>query len=149
MRISSPAFEEGGHIPNKYGKLLENESPPLRFHDVPSNSSSLVLVVDDPDSKKVSGKIWDHWIVWNIDPKVSKFPENKVVDGQEGINDFGERGWGGPNPPDKAHEYRFILYAVDVKLNISEDSNKDSVYSAIRNHVIEKSDLRASYSPVS
>ena len=149
MRISSPQFEQGGHIPNKYGKLLENKSPPLKFQDVPPSSKSLVLAVDDPDSKKVSGKIWDHWIVWNIDPTVSKFPEDSVVDGQEGINDFKERGWGGPNPPDEAHEYRFILYAVDVELDIPKDSKKKDVYTAIEGHVIEKSELRAYFSPVS
>jgi len=81
MKISSPAFEQGGHIPNKYGKVLENKSPPLKFQDVPSNSKSLVLAVDDLDSKKVLGKIWGHWIVWNINPTVSKFPEDNVIDG--------------------------------------------------------------------
>ncbi|MFB6100593.1 MAG: YbhB/YbcL family Raf kinase inhibitor-like protein [Candidatus Nanohalobium sp.] len=148
MQLKSPVFDESDQIPGRCGKARENVSPPLIFENVPQNAESLVLVMDDPDSKKVSGKVWDHWLVWNIDPTTVEFPEGQVPSGIEGLNDFDEVGWGGPNPPDDTHEYRFILYAVDTVLDLPRESKKKDVYDAIKGHVIEKDELHGVYSPV-
>ena len=37
---------------------------------------------------------------------------DSVTDDPEGMNDFGEIGYGGPAPPDKRHTYVFKLYAL-------------------------------------
>ncbi|MFB6116569.1 MAG: YbhB/YbcL family Raf kinase inhibitor-like protein [Candidatus Nanosalina sp.] len=148
MKLSSPVFDDCGQIPGRCGKALENVSPPLVFEDVPPQAQSLVLVMDDPDSKKVSGKVWDHWVVWNINPSSAGFPEGEVSSGQEGLNDFGDNGWGGPNPPDDTHEYRFILYAVDTVVDLPRNSRKEDVYDAIRGHVVARDQLKGTYSPV-
>jgi Raf kinase inhibitor-like YbhB/YbcL family protein len=148
MELKSPAFEDGGQMPSRYGKSTENISPPLIFQNVPGQAQSLVLVMDDPDSKPVSGKVWDHWVVWNIDPTTVEFPEGEVPSGKEGLNGFDDIGWGGPNPPDDVHEYRFILYALDTVLNFPEQSDKQDVYQQIKGHVIEKAELHGKYKPV-
>lgn len=148
MELESPVFNDGGQIPSRCGKARENVSPPLLFKNVPQSAQSLVLVMDDPDSKKVSGQIWDHWIVWNIDPSTVEFPEDTVPSGKEGVNDFDQIGWGGPNPPDDIHSYRFILYAVDTVINLPQESTKEEVYKAIKGHVIEKAELEGKYAPI-
>ena len=148
MNLESPVFEEGGKIPGRCGKARENVSPPLIFRQVPDQAQSLVLVMDDPDSKAVSGKVWDHWVVWNIDPTTVEFPEGQVPSGKEGLNDFDEIGWGGPNPPDETHEYRFILYAVDKVIDLPQESTKGDIYDLIRGHVLEKAELNGEYSPI-
>ena len=28
----------------------------------------LALIMDDPDAMGAVGKVWVHWVVWNIDP---------------------------------------------------------------------------------
>src|SRR3989344_1492878 len=68
MKITSPAFENNNFIPEKYGANFNNINPPLEIMGVPINAKSLVLIMDDPDAMKPAGKIWDHWIVWNIEP---------------------------------------------------------------------------------
>ena len=68
MQITSPAFSDGSEIPRKYGYKNGNISPPLRISEIPENTESLILIVDDPDAKKAVGKVWTHWVVFNIVP---------------------------------------------------------------------------------
>ena len=36
------------------------------------------MIMDDPDAMGAVGKVWVHWVVWNIDPNNSTFDENSV-----------------------------------------------------------------------
>ncbi|MFW6040396.1 MAG: YbhB/YbcL family Raf kinase inhibitor-like protein [Thermoplasmatota archaeon] len=147
MTLSSPEFEDGDRIPRKYGYNMENINPPLDIKNIPSKAKSLVLIMDDPDAMEPAGKIWDHWVVWNIEPNTSWIAEDSLPPGaKEGKNDYGEIGYGGPNPPDKEHTYRFILYALDTILNLRDATKKD-VLEAIEGHVLEKTTLRGTYAP--
>lgn len=146
MKITSPAFGDGEPIPEKYGYTEENVSPPLEVEGIPDAAESLVLVMDDPDAREPAGKIWDHWVVWNIPPDVEELPEG-FDGGVQGRNDFGERGYGGPNPPDRQHTYVFVLYAVDRTLDLPESTGKDEVLEEIQDYVLAEAGLRGTYSP--
>ena len=50
MTLSSPAFQQNGHIPSKYTCEGEDVSPPLAWEGVPDDAKSLVLIIDDPDA---------------------------------------------------------------------------------------------------
>ena len=52
LLLSSPAFDDKGEIPKKYGYKNKNSSPPLSISNVPSECKSLALIMDDPDAKK-------------------------------------------------------------------------------------------------
>ena len=147
MRVSSPEFEDGGEIPERYGYTKENVNPPLGIGDVPDEAESLVLVVDDPDAVEPAGKIWDHWVMFNIDPDTAEIAEGDAP-GIEGMNDYGELGYGGPNPPDREHTYVFRIYALDTELDLEEEVSRPEVEAAMRDHIIEKDTLDGRYSPV-
>ena len=148
MKISSNAFENGGEIPRKYGYKNGNASPPLEISDVPPNTKSLALIMDDPDAMGAVGKIWVHWVVWNIDPIVNQIQENEVPSGSMlGKTDFGETAYGGPAPPDKEHTYIFKLYALDESLSIQNGATKTEVEEAMKNHVITETKLEGRYAP--
>jgi len=101
LELSSPAFSDGDEIPRKHGYKQGNVSPPLKVSGVPSGAQSLALIMDDPDAKAAVGKLWVHWVIWNIDPKVDSIGEGKKPSGSvEGKTDFGESRYGGPAPPD-------------------------------------------------
>ena len=148
MKITSNAFENGGEIPRKYGYKNGNTSPPLEISDVPPNTKSLALIMDDPDAMGAVGKIWVHWVVWNIDPSVNQIQENEVPSGSiQGKTDFGETAYGGPAPPDKEHTYIFKLYALDENLSIQNGATKAEVEEAMKNHVIAETKLEGRYAP--
>ncbi|MDY6789230.1 MAG: YbhB/YbcL family Raf kinase inhibitor-like protein [Candidatus Nanohaloarchaea archaeon] len=149
MKLSSPAFENNGKIPEKYGYKRKNVNPPLVFDDIPADTESFALIMDDPDAVEPAGKVWDHWVIWNIDPEVSRIKENSVPSSAvEGKNDYGEGGYGGPNPPDKEHTYLFKLYALDTKLDLEQGSTKEELERAVEGHVLEKTVLKGRYSPL-
>lgn len=148
--LSSPAFDDDERIPEKYGYTAANVNPPLTVEHVPQSAESLVLVVDDPDAREPAGKIWDHWVVWNIDPEISSIPAGWDVEASgatEGQNDFGETGWGGPNPPDREHTYRFLLYALDTTLDLGHSATKDDLYDAAEGSVVGKASFKGTYAP--
>ena len=104
--------------------------------------------MDDPDAMGAVGKVWVHWVVWNIDPKNCEFKENSIPENcGEGKTDFGEIGYGGPAPPDKEHTYIFKLYALDQKLDAIKGSTKQGIESLMKNHIIEEAILRGRFTP--
>ena len=147
LSLESSAFKNGKEIPRKYGYKNANINPPLKIKGIPQNAKSLVLIMDDPDVG-VAGKIWVHWVIWNIGPKTKEIKEDSIPTGAiEGKTDFGEIGYGGPAPPDKVHTYVFKLYALDKKLNLNESSSKIDVEKSMKNHIIAEARLTGKYSP--
>ena len=146
--LSSNEFENGGVIPKKYGYKNGNTSPPLKINGIPKNTISLALIMDDPDAMSVVGKVWVHWVLWNISPNTKEIKENSIPEGSiEGKTDFGEIGYGGPAPPDKEHTYIFKLYALDMILNLERGSTKANVEESMKNHIISEIKLEGRYSP--
>ena len=65
------------------------------------------------------GKVWVHWLLWNIPSNVKQIEQSSVPSHSvQGSTDFGKVGYGGPAPPDKKHTYVFKLYALDSTLGI-------------------------------
>jgi len=146
--LKSEAFDNGEVIPRKYGYKNGNQSPPLMISGIPENTSSLALIMDDPDAMGVVGKVWVHWVLWNIEPNITELLENSVPSNCiEGETDFGEIGYGGPAPPDKEHTYIFKLYALDQKLDADKGSTKKQIEEAMKNHIIAETRLEGRYSP--
>ena len=148
LTLQSSAFSDGQEIPRKHGHKNGNHSPSLQISNVPSNTQSLALIMDDPDAMAPAGKVWVHWVVWNIDPSTTEIPEDSTPSGSiEGNTDFGAVGYGGPAPPDKRHTYVFKLYALDTKLELSKGATKAEVEDAMKEHVIEETVLKGTYAP--
>jgi len=143
MKIASSAFENKQMIPQKYTCDGENINPPLQITEVPSNTQSLVLIVDDPDAP--SGD-WVHWLVWNINPETKLITENESPQGAiQGTNDFGKQNYGGPCPPSGIHHYQFKIYGLDTTLNLPSSSRKKDLEKAMANHILDKDMLIGLY----
>mgnify|MGYP001585950725 CR=1 FL=1 len=148
MRLTSPAFEQGSTIPQKYGQNFENINPPLRVDDVPSNASSLVLFMADPDVPEVAGvPVWDHWVVFNIPAITTSIPEAWTPTGVRGKGTRGLLDYSGPRPPDREHRYFFHIFALNVMLDLPEGSMKQEVIDAVNGHVIASAELMGRFAP--
>lgn len=82
MILQSPAFAHNAFIPPEYTCNGINHSPPLEWKDVPENTQSFVLIMDDPDAPM---GLWVHWILFNLpsnchELKIGKgFPHRQLV----------------------------------------------------------------------
>ena len=148
MKLESYAFENGKVIPRKYGYKIENLSPPLQISEIPEGTKSLVLIMDDPDAMVAVGKVWVHWVLWNISPNTKEIHENTIPkDSIEGKNDFDIIGYGGPAPPDKEHTYVFKLYALNETLTLKQGSTKTDVEESIKNNILDETKLEGKFAP--
>ena len=148
MKLESSAFETGKVIPRKYGYKHGNFSPPLQISEIPERTKSLVLIMDDPDAMGAVGKVWVHWVLWNISPDTKEISENSIPDNSiEGKTDFDEIGYGGPAPPDKEHTYIFKLYALDEILNLKQGAIKTEVEELMEKHILTEAILEGKFAP--
>ena len=145
LKLTSSAFSDGGEIPRECGYKNGNKKPELSVSGLPDGRKSLALIMDDPDAMGAVGKVWVHWVVWNINSYGPRVVD--VMTGTKGMTDFGEVGYGGPAPPDKRHTYVFKLYALDSELDLPGKSTKADVEKAMEGHIIEQATLTGTYAP--
>ncbi len=145
MELTSPAFKHNGKIPSKYTCEGENVSPPLKIDDAPLDVKSFVLIMDDPDAVKPAGKIWVHWVVFNIPGETEEIAEGEEPKGVQGEGTSGDLGYQGPCPPDGEHRYFFRLYALDEELPLKEGATKVEIEDAMEGHILEETELVGKY----
>lgn len=143
MKLTSPAFQQGGKIPPLYSCQGDNISPPLDISSVPTQAKSLVLIMDDPDVPSYVRKdgMYVHWVVYNIAPTTVKIEENATPFGTLGKNTEGEMSYTGPCPPDREHRYFFKLYAIDKLLDLPAGATKEDVLKAIEGSILASCEL--------
>lgn len=149
LQLSSPAFEDNGFIPVKYTADGQNVSPPLSISGVGADTRSLAIIVDDPDAAldpEGPGIVYDHWVVFNVDPATEEVSEDSVPEGAiEGKNSADQNNYTGPAPPTGVHRYFFRLYALSGSLDLDENATKEDVQAALKPFLIEKAELIGKY----
>jgi Raf kinase inhibitor-like YbhB/YbcL family protein len=143
IRVLSPAFHDGGTIPKRFTCDGADLSPMLRLADVPPRARELALIVEDPDADR-----FVHWSVLGIPPGAAVIPEGEVPRGAvETENSFGDKGWGGPCPPeaDDPHRYVFAVYALRTPLDLGADASADEVRDGIADATIGRGTLTGRY----
>lgn len=140
LTITSPEFANNGHIPEKYTCEGHNVSPPLAIGEIPKDTVSMVLIVEDPDA---SGGIFDHWVVWNIQP--TEVIGEGIVPGVTAMNSKGEHKYTGPCPPSGTHRYFFKVFALDTLLDLHDDADKKMIEQALKNHVLAHGEMIGLY----
>jgi Raf kinase inhibitor-like YbhB/YbcL family protein len=142
MELTSPAFAPEAAIPDRYTCEGSDVSPPLQFTNVPTDTVSLTLVMDDPDAPV---GVWDHWVEFDIPPRES-IPEAAADLGTPGTNSWDRTGYGGPCPPSGTHRYFFTVYALDSELGLPAGATKAEVLDALEGHILAQATLMGLYS---
>jgi len=151
MKLQSSAFEHGRSIPKIYTCQGKGINPPLDISGVPEGAVSLVLIMDDPDVPKTlrADGMFDHWVVYNIDPQTTFIEEDAPPFALFGLNTSGKVGYFGPCPPDKEHRYFFKLYALDSWLDLQKGASRAEVEAKMQGHIMAKTELMGRYSKFS
>ena len=148
MTLTSSAFERGEKIPTKYTGEGEDVSPALSWRDQAEGTKSFALICHDPDAPLVKPGTFGfvHWVLYGIPASVTELPEG-VGDYIQGVNDFGNPGYGGPMPPEGhgTHHYYFWLLALDEDLDLEPGLTMWELLGKIETHVIAMNRLMGTY----
>jgi Raf kinase inhibitor-like YbhB/YbcL family protein len=159
LLMTSPAWEDGGVIPDKYTQAAGAAavSPELHWSQVPPGTRSFVLLVHDPEPVLNKGTRMDitHWLIWNIPGTSTGLPEGvkagTLPDGSRQVS-LRSNGYMGPGaPPGPYHHYTFQLYALDTMLDVPQGTPQQAaatrmaVFDAMQGHVLGKAELVARF----
>ena len=149
LELKTTAFRPGGTIPTQFTCSGKDISPALSWDEVPPQTRSFVLIVDDPDAPAGT---WVHWVVYNLPAAARQLPERVphgdaiAGGGKQGLNDFPHDGYRGPcPPPGKPHRYFFRLYALDTVLSPRAPVRRRDVDSAMKGHILAKAELMGTF----
>jgi Raf kinase inhibitor-like YbhB/YbcL family protein len=143
LKLSSPAFDEGGKIPDQYTCRGQDISPPLHIEGVPAGTSTLALILHDPDAPVGD---FTHWTLWNIPSNITDIPAGNCPPGAiEGLTDFNKNGYGGPCPPSGTHRYMFDLYALKSTLSLPANARRADLEQALRDSSIAQCTLKGTF----
>lgn len=145
--LRSSAFFHNGDIPEKYTCDGLDMSPPLRWGNMPEGTKSFALICFDQDA--VGGKGWVHWVMFNIPATVRDLKEGvqaASIGAVEGVNSWNSTKYGGPCPPLKKHNYRFIVYALNVPtVPLTSETDRNELRAAMKGHQLGKAVLIGKY----
>lgn len=141
LTVTSTAFTDNGMIPSKYSCEGQDINPPLHITGIPSKAKSLALIAHDPDAPMKGG--FTHWVMWNIDVD-GNIPEN-FKGAEQGWNGMKQNGYKGMCPPTGTHHYNFKVYALDIKLKITNNTDKAGLEKAIQGHIVAEGEITGLY----
>ena len=148
MQLKSTAFRNGGAIPARFTGEAEDVSPALSWTGAPSGTRSFALICHDPDAPLVKPGTYGfvHWVLYGIPGSVQALPE-AVSDYVQGVNDFGNAGYGGPMPPvgHGTHHYFFWLLALDAVPDLPPGLTMWELLEKIEPNVIAMNRLSGTY----
>ena len=148
MRLKSDAFADGETLPKRFTCDGSNISPPLRWAGAPPDAKSFAIICCDPDAP--AGTRY-HWAIFDLPAAARELKQGRVgtaAAAQEAINDFGDRGYGGPCPPHGHgnHRYLFTIYALNVpKLDVPAAANCRAIERAAKSHAVAIAELTGLY----
>ncbi len=152
MTLTSPVLRADTPMPVTYCHRGvsggRNVSPPLTWSTVPDAASYVITVIDHhPIARE-----WVHWVVVDVPTDVSALPEGASgalpAPARELVNSFGERGYGGPQPPPGSgpHPYEFTVYALDTPtVRIDEAPSAEVITRALSGHVLASASLTVTF----
>ncbi len=142
--VHSAVFDEGRPIPAEYTCDGPNKAPSLALSNVPKETVSLALLVDDIDAPGKHAFV--HWMAWNIPPRTRVIDDGNTGTGSlQGKNSFGRQGYNGPCPDvGPRHRYVFTVYALNTELTKVPQS-RTAFKQLLQNHVLAKGTLTATY----
>ena len=126
-----------------------DESPEIVLEGRDPGGASLAVTLEDV-THPLFGTM-AHWLIWNIEPTdriPAAIPHGKEVDSlfaRQGLA-YGWHRYRGPKPPrGKTHTYRFTVYVLDERLDLSARSRRKALLRAIEGHVLQRAVIEGTF----
>jgi Raf kinase inhibitor-like YbhB/YbcL family protein len=144
FRLRSPEFDDGQEMAQKYGKKIQNVSPPLEWHEVPEGTRSFALEFVDIHPIATD---FVHWLVADIDPQISTIPEGAAGGTSSGFTEV--KPYEGPFPPSGTHDYQFTLYALRTdSLHVGPGAKLQEFRKAAEQNLLSKTTLIGKFTKI-
>lgn len=152
--LGSPAFADGGRLPDRFTADGPGISPPLIWGKLPDGTARLALLVEDADAPALQPLV--HAVVWGMAADTHRLAEGAIVrdgaggaDGDVGRNSYFGEGWLPPDPPTGhgVHRYAFQLFALDAGAGEPGTTpGRAAMVRAMAGHVLAAGILIGTYS---
>lgn len=151
LRVESPAFTDGGTLPQRFACDGRGISPPLTITETPEGTAALgiaarstVGILDNPIL----------WTCWNVPAETESIPEGlprtetlSTLDGaRQGVAGDGEPGYRPAcPPPEQAYDHWVQVYALGESLSPGTGTKNDDALEAIEGAQIASERITVSY----
>lgn len=148
IRLHSPAFADGGRIPERFTADGEGLSPPLLWDGVPDETQAIALIAEDPDAPALQPLV--HAVAFGIDPGERALAEGAIGKGASfgvGRNSYGNDEWLPPDPPTGhgEHRYAFQIFALSAAIDPGDDPGRKALVKAMAGKVLAAGVLTGTY----
>jgi Raf kinase inhibitor-like YbhB/YbcL family protein len=145
IELRSPSFGDHQPIPARHAKDHDNLSPALEWSGVPQEAVELAVLCEDPDAPRGT---FIQWVLAGLQPTVTGLAEGEhSAAAVEGRNDFGEEGYGGPQPPvgHGLHRYVFWVFAASAPLGLMAGASADDLRRGLAGKELASGTLVGTY----
>lgn len=150
LTVTSPVFASDVPLPAEFTCHGARLSPPLQWSGATTQTAkSFAIVVDDSEAPITP---YVYWIVFDISPTTVAIGQNQLPTGARvALNSAGKASYDAPCPITTPHNYRFTVYALNVKrlpapgsaIKLRNGAGLLATWSAIASHVIASGRLTA------
>ena len=140
LKVSSPAFADGGDIPFENTQYKGNIFPGLAWSKGPKGTQTYVVIMQDTDGQR-NGEAILHWTAYDIPSSVMKLDAGMTAlptGAVYGPNIVGpQHAYMGPRtPPGPKHRYHLQVFALDTPISVNPDLKLDGLKAAMTGHVL-------------
>ena len=146
LNIFCPGIEKGKFHIDHTGRG-QDLSPELVLENLSPDAKTLAVVLEDM-SHPIKG--FTHWVIWNL-PVSARIPgavpagKTVLVRAVQGVA-YGLHRYAGPKPPRRMrHTYRFTVYALDCKLDLSASARKKAFLCAAEGHILQSGSVSGKF----
>lgn len=145
IRVTSEAFEDEGTLDVRFTNDGIGISPPLAWDNIPEDTSTVVLIIEDVDSPTPTPLV--HTIAWNLPGQDGWLPEGGLPSKASpddnvamGLNSFLKPQYLAPDPPPGhgPHHYYFQVFALREPLAIENHPMLHTVVKAMGGKVMAR-----------
>ena len=145
LAVTSPAFADGGAIPEASSQYGANQFPGLAWSPGPAAVKSYVLVLQD-DNVVVRGQVLVHMTLINIPAGTTTLAPGMMAapaGASYGASYLGaHQAYAGPKPPPgPVHHYHFQVFALDAALPPSAGDAFGALAAAMDGHVLASGEV--------
>ena len=160
FRLTSPAFADLGRLPERFGTLGANVSPPLAWTEPPMTARELAVVLEERSGVRWLDEAFafaegtdpaTRWLGWGLAVAGGHLAEDQQP-AILGTNDLGEVGYSGPDVARTTglgsrvtRAVRFSVLALDAPLVLPAGADRAAFDAQILGHVVASATMLARY----